>query len=158
VVAEPTPLPVIPTPAPQATTTSTATPTLAARKDDAPATTGAPRNQSTTASAIAAAAPAAAPRPPPIELPSSDARYLQNPRPRYPPISLRLREQGTVLVDVLVSEQGTARETKLQSSSGFFRLDNAALSTVRTWRFVPGKRDGVAQSMWFTVPITFQIQ
>ncbi len=101
-----------------------------------------------------------APRPEPaaVELPSSNAQYLKNPRPSYPPISLRLREQGTVLVDVLVSEQGFASEAKVKTSSGFFRLDNAAVSTVLTWRFVPGKRAGVAQSMWFIVPITFSIQ
>lgn len=92
------------------------------------------------------------------QLPSTDAHYLQNPPPHYPPISRRLREQGTVLVDVLVTDQGLARETRIQQSSGFFRLDNAAAATVATWRFVPGKRAGVAQSMWFTVPIDFQLQ
>ena len=121
-----------------------------------PAAAG-PALQPAPVSKVAAAAPAR-PAPAPIELPSSDAQYLQNPRPRYPPISVRLREQGTVLVDVLVSDQGLAREAKVQTSSGFFRLDNAAVSTVLTWRFVPGKRAGVAQSMWFTVPITFAIQ
>lgn len=98
------------------------------------------------------------PPPPTLELPSSDAQYLRNPRPRYPPISLRLREQGTVLVDVLVSDQGLAQDARIRTSSGFFRLDDAALSTVLTWRFVPGKRAGVAQSMWFTVPVTFDIR
>lgn len=73
-------------------------------------------------------------------------------------MSLRLREQGTVLVDVLVSDVGLASEAKVKKSSGFFRLDTAAVSTVLTWRFVPGKRAGVAQSMWFTVPIAFTIQ
>jgi len=109
-----------------------------------------------------AAAPAAAPPAPPVpvavELPSSDARYLQNPKPRYPPISHRLGEQGTVQIQVLVSDKGVAKDARIQSSSGFFRLDNAALSSVLTWRFVPGKRAGVAESMWFTVPITFGIE
>jgi protein TonB len=93
-----------------------------------------------------------------VELPSSDAQYLRNPRPRYPPISMRLREQGTVLVAVFVNEQGLAREAEVKISSGFFRLDAAAVSTVRTWRFVPGTSAGVAQPMWVTVPITFQLQ
>lgn len=118
-----------------------------------PATEPAPAPSGQVAAAVATPV-----GPMPVELPSSDAQYLQNPRPRYPPISLRLREHGTVLVDVLVSDQGTAQEAKVQTSSGFFRLDNAAVSTVLTWRFVPGKRAGVAQSMWFTVPITFAIQ
>lgn len=124
----------------------------AAAPGPAPGTTGA------AAHASPPAAPAPQPAPPALELPSSDAHYLQNPRPAYPPLSLRLREQGTVLVDVLVSDQGIASQVKLKTSSGFFRLDNAALATVSGWRFVPGKRAGVAQSMWYTVPITFTIQ
>ncbi|MCZ4313995.1 TonB family protein [Comamonadaceae bacterium G21597-S1] len=163
---KPTPMPA-PTPAPaplpvvtEATTTPAvpvATAAHASGKAVAPGTAVDPAPAPAAATAIAAAAPAR-PAPAPIELPSSDAQYLQNPRPRYPPISVRLREQGTVLVDVLVSDQGLAREARVQTSSGFFRLDNAAVSTVLTWRFVPGKRAGVAQSMWFTVPITFAIQ
>ncbi len=93
-----------------------------------------------------------------MEPPSTDAQYLQNPKPRYPPISHRLGEQGTVLVQVLVSEKGLAQDAQVKTSSGFYRLDNAALTTVLTWRFVPGKRAGVPQAMWFTVPITFGIQ
>ncbi len=89
------------------------------------------------------------------ELPSTNARYLHNPEPPYPPISGRLGEHGTVLIRVLVSDTGLAQDAQIKNSSGFFRLDNAALSTVRDWRFVPGKRAGVPQSMWFTVPITF---
>jgi protein TonB len=107
---------------------------------------------------MAAAAPPSLPAQVAVELPSSDARYLQNPKPRYPPISHRLGEQGTVQIQVLVTDQGIARDARIQSSSGFSRLDNAALSSVLTWRFVPGKRAGVAETMWFTVPITFDLK
>jgi len=107
--------------------------------------------------ATTAAAPSS-PAPVAVEPPSTDAQYLQNPKPRYPPISHRLGEQGTVLVQVLVSEKGLAQDAQVKTSSGFYRLDNAALTTVLTWRFVPGKRAGVPQAMWFTVPITFGIQ
>lgn len=93
-----------------------------------------------------------------LELPSSDAQYLQNPKPRYPPVSMRLDEQGTVLVQVLVSDKGIAKDVRLKGTSGFFRLDNAALEAVARWRFVPGKRAGVPEAMWFTVPITFGLR
>lgn len=158
VVAEPTPLPATPVPAAAAdkaapvTNHAMAANTSRAAPPEPSAASGGPP------SGAVAVAPAGPSAPPPLELPSSDASYLQNPRPRYPPISLRLREQGTVLVDVLVSDQGLARKAKVKTSSGFFRLDNAAVATVLTWRFVPGKRAGVAQTMWFTVPIVFQIQ
>ena len=33
-----------------------------------------------------------------------------------------------------------------------------ALDAVRTWRFVPGTRDGVPDSMWTRVPVTFLLK
>ena len=91
-----------------------------------------------------AAPVAAAPAPPPpaakVELPSSDADYLQNPQPVYPPMSKRLGEQGKVVVRVLIGADGTPQKAELKHSSGFDRLDQAALDTVMKWRYVPGKR------------------
>jgi protein TonB len=164
----PKPLPVVPAPTPAPipmAAEATATPVvpaapvvLATGNPAASRQVAEPTPAPVAKVAAAPASPPPRPHPPAVELPSSDAQYLQNPRPRYPPISRRLREQGTVLVHVLVSEQGLAKEAKVQASSGYFRLDNVAVSTVLTWRFVPGKRGGVAQSMWFTVPIEFAIQ
>jgi protein TonB len=37
-------------------------------------------------------------------------------------------------------------------------LDLAALQTVKRWRYVPGKRAGVAEAMWFSVPIRFVLE
>lgn len=90
-----------------------------------------------------------------VELPSSDASYLQNPRPEYPRISRQRGEQGRVLVRVLIGVDGSAQKSEIGQSSGFTRLDQAALSAVSNWRFVPGKRGGVAEAMWFTVPVGF---
>lgn len=98
------------------------------------------------------------PAPPTVELPSSDAEYLQNPRPIYPPMSKRLREQGTVLVRVLIGADGRAQKAEIQQSSEFDRLDQAALTTVLSWRYIPGKRGGKPEAMWFTVPITWVLQ
>jgi protein TonB len=33
-----------------------------------------------------------------------------------------------------------------------------ALDAVRTWRFVPGTRDGVPDSMWTRVPVVFRLK
>jgi protein TonB len=93
-----------------------------------------------------------------VELPSSDADYLQNPAPPYPPLSKRLGEQGKVLVRVLIGVDGTAQKADIKQSSGFERLDQSALSTVLHWRYVPGKRAGVPEAMWFNVPINFVLE
>ncbi|MDP3137817.1 MAG: energy transducer TonB, partial [Burkholderiaceae bacterium] len=52
-----------------------------------------------------------------------------------------------------------AKEARVTRSSGFERLDQAALNAVlRDWRFVPGKRGGVPEAMWFNVPINFVLE
>jgi protein TonB len=111
-----------------------------------------------TAPVAVAPAPPAPPAPVRVELPSSDADYLQNPKPAYPAISKRLGEQGKVVVRVLIGTDGTAQKAEIQQSSGFDRLDQAARTTVLKWRYVPGKRGGVAQAMWFNVPIHFVLE
>ena len=106
-----------------------------------------------------AAAPAAptAPSPPAIQLPSSDADYLQNPEPKYPENSQRLNEQGTSTIRVLIGADGLPQRAEIGKSSGFDRLDRAALATVMRWRYVPGKRNGVPEAMWFSVPIVWNL-
>ena len=93
-----------------------------------------------------------------MELPSSSAAYLNNPRPPYPSLSKRLGEQGKVVVRVLIEANGTASKAEVRASSGFERLDQTAVQTVLRWRYVPGKRNGVAEAMWFDVPINFVLQ
>lgn len=95
---------------------------------------------------------------PAVQLPSSSADYLNNPAPAYPPLSRRLGEQGRVVVRVLIGTDGTASQAEIRSSSGFERLDQAALQTVLKWRYVPGKRAGVPEAMWFNVPINFVLE
>ena len=110
---------------------------------------------------VAAAPSPPAPSPPApakVELPSSDADYLQNPKPAYPPISKRMGEQGKVVVRVLIGLDGTAQRAEIRQSSGYYRLDQAALATVQRWRYVPGKRAGVPEAMWFNVPINFVLE
>ena len=104
------------------------------------------------------AAPSAPTAAPSLQLPSSNADYLQNPKPAYPALSKRLGEQGKVVVRVLIGADGTPQKAELRQSSGFERLDQAALNTVLKWRYVPGKRGGVAEDMWFNVPINFVLE
>ena len=110
--------------------------------------------------APAVAAPAAinappAPVQPVVQLPSSDADYLQNPKPSYPAMSRRQGEQGKTIVRVLIGVDGLPKQSELAKSSGFARLDQAAMDTIMRWRFVPGKRAGVPESMWFNIPINW---
>lgn len=114
--------------------------------------------QETTVPVAATSKAAPAPQPPQLVPPSTDADYLQNPKPPYPSLSKRLGEQGKVVVRVLIGIDGKAQSTEIKQSSGFERLDQAALATVLRWRYVPGKRAGVPEAMWFNVPISFLLE
>ena len=106
------------------------------------------------------AQPSAAPNqipPSKIDLPSSDAAYLNNPKPPYPALSRRLGEQGKVVIRVLIGADGKAQQAQVHSSSGFDRLDQAGLQTVLKWQFEPGKRGGAPEAMWFNVPLIFKM-
>ena len=105
--------------------------------------------------AVAAAPITAAVAQPAVQLPSSDADYLQNPKPSYPAMSRRLNEQGRSVIKVLIGIDGLPKQADIAKSSGFDRLDQAALGTVMRWRFVPGKRNGVPEAMWFNVPFNW---
>jgi len=111
----------------------------------------------TAAPAVPSVAPAP-PSPPTVQLPSTDADYLHNARPPYPPLSKRLNEQGKTTVRVLIGTDGAPQRAEIVHSSGFERLDQAAVSTVMRWRYVPGKRGGVAEAMWFNVPINWVLE
>lgn len=93
-----------------------------------------------------------------LDLPSSDADYLHNPKPPYPPLSKRLGEQGKVVVRVFIGTDGTAQKAEIRQSSGFDRLDQSALTTALRWRYLPGKRAGVPEAMWFNVPFNFVLE
>jgi protein TonB len=113
-----------------------------------------------TAPMTSAAPPApASPTPPAPRVEQlTDADYLQNPPPAYPKMSLRLGEEGTTLVGVLIGTDGRVLATRIAKSSGFPRLDEAAEVQVRDkWKFVPRKRDGVPEAMWANAPVKFEL-
>ena len=61
------------------------------------------------------------------------------------------------MMRVYVSATGVPEKVELHTSSGFERLDQAALETVRTWKFVPAHRGGKPIAAWVQVPITFAL-
>ena len=56
---------------------------------------------------------------------------MSNPEPAYPAASLELGESGNVLLRVAVSAEGQPTSVEISRSSGYGRLDRAALSAVK---------------------------
>jgi protein TonB len=98
--------------------------------------------------------PAAAEQPYIAPTPISGAQG--NPKPEYPPLSVELEEEGTVVLRVLVGSTGRALSVAIAKSSGYARLDNSARRTVASrWQFTPGKRGGQAVEEYCLVPVEF---
>jgi periplasmic protein TonB len=103
------------------------------------------------------AAPAAASAPAVLEPPQLD-RKRSVITPAYPPTSRRLGEEGRVVVNVYVLADGRVGDVQVLESSGYERLDAAALEHVRRdWRFDPARRAGEAVATWGAFGVTFQI-
>lgn len=96
--------------------------------------------------------------PVPIIPPNFNAAYLDNPAPIYPPLARRSGEQGRVLLRVLVTPNGAAEAVELRTSSGSARLDQAAVETVKRWKFVAARQGDQAVAAWVLVPITFSLE
>ena len=93
-----------------------------------------------------------------IEPPSFNAAYLRNPPPAYPAIARRRGEQGTVVLRVYVSGDGSAEKVLVHATSGHERLDQAAHDAVHQWRFVPARQGDQAIAAWVLVPIKFALE
>lgn len=103
-------------------------------------------------------APPAPAAPQPKTVSASAVQYLSPPRVQYPPLSRRLGEKGRVVLLVLVDEQGRPLQARVQSSSGFQRLDDAAVHAMRGARFRPYTENGVPQAVWVPAPIVFDLE
>jgi periplasmic protein TonB len=118
-----------------------------------------PAPHATLAPPVTAAPPAPPAPPAPVRTSASDASYAATNRtPPYPRISLSNGEEGTVILRVLVTAEGTAGAVEVKASSGHALLDESARKTVMTWRFKPATIDGKPVSEWYQVPIPFKLQ
>jgi protein TonB len=80
-------------------------------------------------------------------------------QPAYPLTSRKLGEQGSVQLLVFVLPNGRVSEAQIATSSGFERLDDAAVrEALRSWRFLPNTVDGVAVGSWCRIGITFRLK
>ncbi|MDO4232421.1 MAG: energy transducer TonB, partial [Lautropia sp.] len=84
--------------------------------------------------------------------------YLRKPNPVYPAFSKRAGETGKVMLRVLLDEKGTPVKIEIEESSGFPRLDQAAIAAARSSRYSPYVRDGKPQQVIARVPIVFDLE
>jgi TonB family protein len=91
---------------------------------------------------------------------NSDLSYdpVAHAQPIYPGFDVIFGIQGEAVLMVLVNPDGQAADIKVEKSAGARELDRAAINAVRQWRFIPGRKSGVAQAGYARIPISFGME
>lgn len=100
------------------------------------------------------------PPPPPKKVTTPPKSNPKKPitQPPYPPTSRRMGEEGSVILALYVLVDGKIGDAKVHQSSGFPRLDEAAMKEAkRRWQFIPGTEDGKPVAAWHQVKVTFKL-
>ncbi|MBQ7851950.1 MAG: energy transducer TonB [Muribaculaceae bacterium] len=84
-------------------------------------------------------------------------KYISN-NIKYPTMAMENNIQGRVVVQFVVTKTGKIGEVKVVRSKDP-DLDKEAVRIVKSLpNFIPGKMNGQAVSVWYTLPITFKLQ
>lgn len=92
--------------------------------------------------------------------PNPTARDIRNNRQGlvYPLESQVLNEEGTVGLRIFLTDEGAMRDAVVENSSGFSRLDDAALEYVKgNWRYQPKDTQQPMPAV-VRVKVTFDLQ
>ena len=75
-----------------------------------------------------------------VELGPDDtpAKHISGRAPGYPPMARKLKQQGRVTIEFVVTEEGVPNELVVIESAGAI-LDKAVLDSLRKWRYEPAK-------------------
>lgn len=86
-------------------------------------------------------------------------RVVREVKPRYTPDAMRQRIQGTVLMEMVVTDDGTVGEMAiLQSLDPVFGLDEEAMKAAKAWRFEPARLDGKPVPLIVTLELQFTLK
>lgn len=137
--------------------------TTPVRTDRTEATATVPQPQATSVATPMAIAlpPPSLPMRPALSMepanPDRGVAYERVRQPLYPPDARARGIEGETVLRVLVGSDGRVLEVSLNRSSGDRRLDRAAETAVRSWRFSPAIQNGQAVTAWVQIPISFRI-
>jgi TonB family protein len=85
----------------------------------------------------------------------SPPRLLKQVDPQYPPEALADGKEGTVQLEFVIDEEGRVKNPRvLESVPG---LDEAAMATIKKWRFAPARRNGKPVSATARSGVAFRI-
>ena len=110
-----------------------------------------------------------APPPAPVEAPPAPPKPVQRVapvidaakncrKPEYPAASKRLEEEGLVTMRFMIDESGRVIESRVETSSGYARLDEAARAALSQCQFKPGTADGKPERSWASLKYVWRLE
>jgi protein TonB len=91
-------------------------------------------------------------------LSQGDIIFDRQPKPRYPMVSRKLGEEGTVIVKGCIEENGSIRNVEIINGSGYKRLDAEAVEAVRQWMFSGSNQKRKKIISCYRIPIKFVLE
>jgi TonB family protein len=76
--------------------------------------------------------------------------------PKYPPVAMKAKVEGLVILQVLVSEKGDVLAVKILK--GHDLLVDAAKEAALQWKFTPATKNGIKVKIWYTITIPFKLK
>jgi protein TonB len=84
---------------------------------------------------------------------------IKSARPDYPADAMRAKIQGRVAMEAVIQPDGTVGEVRVKRSlDRKFGLDDAAVRSVKDYRFTPGTKDGVAVPVLVSMEVSFTLR
>ena len=84
---------------------------------------------------------------------------ISNPKPIvYPRWAVRQGWKGELVLALEIFKNGGVGRYKVMQSTGYQMLDNAAIKSVKTWKFSPAMKDGKAVLTCVQIPILFDLK
>jgi len=85
-------------------------------------------------------------------------RVLRQTTPHYTSGAMERRIQGSVVLEIVVTREGTVGSVRVLRSLDPGGLDEEAIKTIREWQFVPGRLSGVPVDVVANVVMEFSIR
>ncbi|HLX85144.1 MAG TPA: energy transducer TonB [Terriglobales bacterium] len=81
---------------------------------------------------------------------------IHHPEPEYTDRALKERQQGTVVLKLVVGSDGLPRDVRVYRSLSA-DLDESAINAVKKWKFAPAMKDGKPVAVLILVEVSFHL-
>jgi TonB family protein len=83
-------------------------------------------------------------------------KAIYDPEPEYSEEARKIKQQGVVIVSLVVDQQGRPRDMHVTRSLGI-GLDEKAMDAVKQWKFSPGMKDGIPVAVRVNIEVSFRL-